>query len=375
MIYYILTGGRIKVRFRQFLSFIPVCFLALYAACQSAPGETGARPAASGDAAKTAAEESGGEEDRGEINREVPADWERLPLSSLGEIWAYLLDGQEEALNPEYPLSDVVYFGAEVSVYGELTGVPDRNRAPRFPGRMHLVVTCGSQALSHFVLTRESFVRKQLIADLLRAAGPYDGLQIDFELVPKRDGDDFRSFLGELRAGLGNKMFTVALPARRNTLADDVYDYRKIKPLVDRIFVMAYDEHWSTSEPGPIASMGWCRSVAAYALETIGPEKLIMGLPFYGRTWGNVSTNRAFLFSGIERIKREQQITEIRREEGIPAFTYEIPVSVTAYYEDVHSLANRIAMYRDLGVPAVGFWRLGQEDPALWNFIRLGREN
>jgi spore germination protein YaaH len=306
---------------------------------------------------------------------EIPADWENLPVSTLGEIWGYLLAGQEKALDPEYPLSDVVYFGAEVSVYGELIGVPDRNKAPSFPGRMHLVVTCNSQALSHFVLSPESPVRKGLVADLLRAAGPYDGLQIDFELVPRRDGDNFRSFLGELKAGLGNKMFTVALPARRNTLAGDVYDYGKIRPLADRIFVMAYDEHWSTSEPGPIASMDWCRSVAAYALETIGPEKLVMGLPFYGRTWGNVSTNRAFLFSGIEQIKLEQGIAEIRREGGIPAFTYEIPVSVTAYYEDAYSLANRIAMYRDLGVPAVGFWRLGQEDPAFWNLIRLEREN
>jgi hypothetical protein len=380
---------------RQFFIFIPVWLLFVYTACQSAPGESGGSPARSGEAPYAEnAEEFGGEiqgepenssdpgppdwnspMDQGPADWNSPMDRTRLPLSSLGEIWAYLLAGQEADLKPGYPLSDLVYFGAEVSVYGELTGVPNRNRVPRFPGRVHLVVTCNSQALSHFVLTRESPVRKRLIADLLSAAGPYDGLQIDFELVPKRDGEDFRSFLEELKAGLGDKMFTVALPARRNTLADDVYDYRKIRPLADRIFVMAYDEHWSTSEPGPIASMDWCRSVASYALETIGPEKLIMGLPFYGRTWGSVNTNRAFLFSGIERIKREQGIAEIHREEGIPAFSYEIPVLVEVYYEDAHSLTNRIAMYRDLGVSAVGFWRLGQEDPAFWDFIRLARED
>ncbi|MDR2103872.1 MAG: glycoside hydrolase [Treponema sp.] len=302
---------------------------------------------------------------------EIPVDGENPPVSSLEEIWAYLLVDQEETLAPGRPLSDLVYFGAEVSIYGELIKVPNRNNLPPFPGRIHLAVTCNNQALSHFVLIPDSPVRKQLIADLLKAAKAYDGLQIDFESIPKLDGKNFHSFLGELKARLGDKMFTAALPARLSTLADDVYDYKKIRPLVDRIFVMAYDEHWSTSEPGPIASMDWCRSAAVYALETIGPEKLIMGLPFYGRTWGNISTNRAFLFSGIERIKREQHITEIRREKGIPAFTYVIPVSVTAYYEDSYSLAKRLAMYRDLGVSAVGFWCLGQEDPAFWEFIRL----
>lgn len=348
------------MQYRDFFSFIPICLLLMYTACQSRPAEVETDPLIPGDELKITEEP------------ESPAaDWENPPVSSLEEIWAYLLVNQEETLNPEYPLSDVVYFGAEVSIYGELVNVPNRNNIPQFSGRIHLAVTCNSQALSHFALTREGFVRKGLIADLLKATEPYDGLQIDFELIPKRDGENFRSFLGELKAGLGNRMLTIALPARRSTLAEDVYDYSKIAPLTDRIFVMAYDEHWSTGEPGPIASMDWCRSVASYALETIGPEKLIMGLPFYGRTWGNVSTNRAFFFSGIERIKGEQRITEIRREEGIPAFTYEIPVLVTVYYEDAYSLTNRIAMYRDLGVSAVGFWCLGQEDPAFWNLIRL----
>jgi spore germination protein YaaH len=221
------------------------------------------------------------------------------------------------------------------------------------------------------VLEEGSAVRKRLVADLLAAAAGFDGLQIDFELVPARDGGAFLSFLAELRAGLGEKLFTAALPARLTPLKDDVYDYGKIAPLVDRILVMAYDEHWSTSEPGPIASMDWCRSVAAHSLKTIGPEKLILGLPFYGRTWGDVNTFRAFFHSGIERIRRENNITEITRENGIPTFTYEIPVTVTVYYEDDHSLSLRLEMYRSMGVSSVGFWCLGQESETIWSRIGL----
>jgi outer membrane protein OmpA-like peptidoglycan-associated protein len=153
-----------------------------------------------------------------------------------------------------------------------------------------------------------------------------------------------------------------------------VFDYAKIKPLVDRILVMAYDEHWSGSRPGPIASMAWCRNVAEYSLRVIGPEKLIMGLPFYGRAWGNTNPSRAYRYSRIENIMGENSVGEIRRENGIPTFDYEVPVSVKVYYEDDYSLAVRMDMYKTLGTRAVGFWCLGQETPAVWNILRMEKE-
>ncbi|GHT94180.1 hypothetical protein FACS1894141_0350 [Spirochaetia bacterium] len=315
-----------------------------------------------------------------EVFEEAPVEFEYLPpppfiedlpVSAFRELWAYVISGEESALKAAYPLSDVAYFGAEVDSYGQLVNVPNANKIAFFKGRKHLVIACNSTALTHFVLEPDSAVHKRLVADLINATKAYDGLQIDFENIPARDGDTFRSFLGELKRGLGDKMLTIALKARTRTIRDDVYDYGKIKPLVDRILVMAYDEHWSSSAPGSIASLDWCRSIAAYAMETVGPEKLIMGLPFYGRTWGNVNTFRAFYYSGIERIKRENNVTEVRREKGIPTFSYEIPVTVTVYYEDVFSLSSRLELYRTMGVQAAGFWTLGQETPAVWNILKL----
>jgi spore germination protein YaaH len=210
-----------------------------------------------------------------------------------------------------------------------------------------------------------------MIADLLSAAAPYDGLQIDFEYVLSADAGAFHSFLYELKNGLAGKMFTIALPARTQTLRNDAYDYAKITLLVDRILVMAYDEHWSTSEPGPIASMNWCRDVASYSLEAVGEEKLIIGLPFYGRAWGHINPSRAYTYSGIETLKEENEVSGVIRTDGIPHFSYEVPVSVTVYYEDNASLSSRMELYRSLGVRAVGFWRLGQENPGFWKLLEL----
>jgi hypothetical protein len=307
--------------------------------------------------------------DKGE-EKPLPPEM-NLPVSSFGEIWGYVISGREGFLKAHYPLSDIGYFGAEVNIYGQLVEVPNPKKLSYFPGRIHLVVGCNGMALTHFALMEGSPVRKQLIDALLQAAKGFDGLQIDFESVPARDGDSFRSFLGELRNGLGSKLFTVALRARSKPVPNDVYDYVKIKGMVDRILVMAYDEHWSTSKPGPIASMDWCKTVAAYSLKTIGPEKLIMGLPFYGRRWGDWSPNQAFIYSQIQQMKEAQGITESRREKGIPTFTYQAPMTATVYYEDDYSLSTRMEMYRTMGVKSIGFWRVGQESPTIWSRIRL----
>jgi spore germination protein YaaH len=303
---------------------------------------------------------------------EFPPAGTDLPVTTFGEVWAYVEAGEEAALRRSLPISDVGYFGAQIDYYGKLVDVPNRRKLPAFfSGRVHLVVVCNSNSLTHFILVPDSAERKALIADLLEATKNYDGLQIDFENIPLRDGDNFLSFLEDLRTGLGHKMFTVALKATTKKTTGAAYDYEHIKPLVDRILIMAYDEHWSGGKPGPVASLPWCRRVAAYCLSVIGPEKLVMGIPFYGRTWGSYNPNRAFFQSRIQRIIREQGVTDIRRENGIPTFEYEIPVSITVYYEDDYSLSVRMEMYQSLGVDSIGFWRLGQETASVWKTVKL----
>ncbi|GMO59892.1 MAG: hypothetical protein Ta2A_05950 [Treponemataceae bacterium] len=294
------------------------------------------------------------------------------------EVWAYYLTDakHQNDLKDSFAakITDIGYFGADVNTYGTLTDVPSRKKiSAKYTGRVHLVVTCSSYALTHFVLDPVSPIHRQLVKDLLAAAEDYDGLQIDFELIPKRDGGTFLSFLNELRKGLGNKSLTVALPARTKTIQDDVYDYKNIGAVVDRIIVMAYDEHWSTSRPGPIASMRWCKNVGQYSLDTLGAEKLVMGVPFYGRTWGNVTTNKAYFHEGIMRINKEyrEKASDIKREDGIPMFTYEMTEKMTAYYDDAFSLTARLDMYKNMGITKTGFWCLGQEDPDFWKYLSV----
>jgi spore germination protein YaaH len=346
----------------------------LLSGCLSSPGN--GMPLGLDEMAEDAPAEDVAEWDGGmDVPLALPDINANLPISEFREIWAYVISGSEGDLKAGYPITDAFHFAATVNSYGQLTGVPNRKKVPPgFKGRVHVVAVCESTALTHFVLEQDRPVHRALVADLLAAAAPYDGLQIDFELVPANDGEAFLAFLGELREGLGTKSLTVALPARLRAIKNDVYDYKKIAFLVDKIFIMAYDEHWATSKPGPVASMKWGRAVAAYGLSALGPEKLVMGLPFYGRTWGNERTNRAMFYSGIERLKRENRVVTVGRDDGVPFFTYTIPVEVTAYYDDDYSLAARLDIYRQMGVQLVGFWRLGQESTTIWQLLKIRAE-
>lgn len=293
------------------------------------------------------------------------------PKTAFREVWAYLMKGEEDRLAPGAPITDLCVFGAEVNAYGELTGVADAAAYAAMPGRKHLVIAeIGSFSLTHFILDPSYPLRDRLAAEFVEAAKPYDGLQIDFEAIPSRDRDAFVEFLDLLKAGLGTKTLSVALPARLDE-AGDALGYQRIAAVADRVVVMAYDEHWSTSEPGPVASLEWCSRVAAYALSKIGPTRLIMGLPFYGRAWTDKRLARAYRHEGVAGVIADRGVPTISREGGLPWFTYEESVSVTVHYDDAASLASRLSMYGAAGVRSVSFWRIGQEDPEAWACVAV----
>ncbi len=303
----------------------------------------------------------------------------------FNEIWAYVLEDEEGTLSNDIPLTDIGYFGASISHQGELTGVPNIKNLPTVDGKIHLVAVCNSYGMSHMVLNPKYPFRKALINDLIDAVEEqgYDGLQIDYELVLADDKVNFISFLQELSRRLDRlpgtdktekRILSVAVPARTRYLTKDAYDYTAIAKIADSVFVMAYDEHWSNSRPGPVASFDWGENVAEYALEAIGKDKLVMGQPFYGRTWGNVSANRAYYFSGMERQIRENDVANIQRVDNILKYTYTVPLTVTAYYDDAESIEARSKMYYDMGINKTGFWCLGQEDPDVWNRLSIDEE-
>lgn len=286
------------------------------------------------------------------------------------EVWGYVMISRLKDYDDTTPLTDVGLFAAEINSYGELVNVPKRSAVGKnFKGRVHLVTICESTSLSHFCVDPKYGVRSKIIKGLLEAVEEFDGLQVDWELVPERDADNYYTFLKELKRGLGKKPLTVCVHARTKTLQKDPEDYKRIGKVADRIMIMAYDEHWSSSAPGSIASMDWCEKIVDYA-KTIWPEnKYIIGLPFYGRIWGDKSVKQAFAFNGMNRMAHENDVVSIERERGVPHYKYTVSVNVEGWYEDAHSIVERARMYKSKGINCIAFWRMGQEDEAVWDWI------
>ncbi|MBR1911645.1 MAG: glycoside hydrolase [Treponema sp.] len=288
------------------------------------------------------------------------------------EVWGYVMQDREYEFNSKMPITDLCYFSADIDCYGEIDKIPNAAKFKNYKGRKHLVVTCESRSLTHFVLDPQFGVSKKIIETLGKACSSYDGIQIDFELIPKKDGEHFRNFIAALRKRIGQeKWLTIALPARVKTLENDVFDYTKIEPLVDRIIIMAYDEHWSTSKPGAVASMDWCERIADYAKTVLPKKKLVMGLPFYGRTWQDENYGKAWYFSGINRILGENNMHTVERENSVPYFTFTKQIKVTGYFDDTFSLVARLRMYADKDIDRIAFWRIGQEDPSFWSWLKV----
>ena len=290
---------------------------------------------------------------------------------TFNEIWAYLMEGEENRLKGDEPITDLVYFCARINPVGHLQSVPDRSKLSG-KQRVHLVVAdAHNPSQLYWILTRDRETRQMLINEIVQAVRPFDGVNIDFEGIRPDDRESYLSFLRDLRAQLPReKMLTVAVMAR-TAQKNDAFDYPQIAAIADRVFIMAYDEHWSTSSPGEIASLAWCQRVAKYAKKTIPASKLIMGLPLYGRVWQDEAVARALTYPKTLELLRDVAATVMRKPDGTGFFSYQKTVTATAFFEDMHSLSSKLEAYESSGVKAVGFWRVGQGPAALWSNLAV----
>ena len=291
------------------------------------------------------------------------------------EVWGYLMKGEEKEITGREPFTDVLYFGVRVNRSGRISGsgCPPRLSFSGDRPRVHLVVyrLTGPDVL-HSCLGGGRQARELLIGDIAACAEKFDGIQVDFESLRPEDGPAYLDFLAELKPRLSGRMLSVAVPPRLIKPENDAYDYGALSAIADRVVVMAYDQHWETSAPGAIASLSWCGSVAAYAADYIPPEKLVMGLPLYGRAWQERKVNRAVNYRTARELMKRRGARKTGSADAGPAFEYVERVMVRVYFEDMDSLRAKLRLYRRRGVSSVAFWRIGQGPPELWDAITSG---
>lgn len=222
--------------------------------------------------------------------------------------------------------------------------------------------------------------RQQHVRELLAVAdsGSYSGISLDYELVPAASREGFTALVRELADALhaAGKTLTVAVPAKTadgGEPTSEAYDYAALA-VADQLMVMAYDEHWPGSGPGPIASAPWVRSVLAYATERVDADRLALGVAAYAYDWTQPPPGAVRQPATSSTVAAALQLAEERGAEvtELPGagkrFTYEDDRGAThvVHIAEASSAAAAAAEAARTGVAAVNLWRLGAEDPATW---------
>ncbi|TYQ14865.1 UNVERIFIED_CONTAM: putative glycosyl hydrolase [Acetivibrio alkalicellulosi] len=225
-----------------------------------------------------------------------------------------------------------------------------------------------NEALHKLLSSKEN--RKRLIDELHKIVknNNYHGINIDFENLDEKDRDNFTLFMSELYSVFNEDGFLVIvdLPAD-----DKAFDYSQLGKYADYVILMLYDEHATGTNPGPIASKNWFETCLANS--QIPKEKIIVGIGSYGYDWTLGSDadamsltyeqviNTAISYNATFNWNKEYNNSEYRYFIGSEEHSL--------WYVDSLSLYNQILFSRKLGIDKFALWRLGSEDPSLWEIM------
>ncbi|MCL4458602.1 MAG: glycosyl hydrolase family 18 protein [Chloroflexi bacterium] len=238
-----------------------------------------------------------------------------------------------------------------------------------------------SAETAHHLLT-EAPIRERAINNIknrLLAQG-YDGIHIDFEGFDAADRPFLTDFMARLATTLHpvGKLVTMAVPAKESDTTTGwagPFDYRALAPSNDLILLMAYGFRTSKSKvPGSVAPLPWVERCLRFAATEIPPDKLLLGVPFYGYDWTTGSTAPA-------QVRRYPETMAIAREQGARVEYDQESRSAhyrylqqgqehEVWFEDAASLAARLDLVDKYGLAGAGGWRLGHEDPQVWTVMQ-----
>lgn len=198
-----------------------------------------------------------------------------------------------------------------------------------------------------------------------------EGLDLDYESLLAKDRDAFSRFVDILAKQCHEHRLTLAIALHPkesepgNWDGAQAQDYARIGKAVDLARVMTYDEHWETSEAGPVASPAWTERVAAFSVSAIPPGKLDLGLPGYGYDWVGKKGSDFGWRQYNDLVKAHVGAS---RDPGSGEMTLKY-ADHTVFYPDATSAATKVEIAKKTGVRGLALWRLGLEDPGMWDLI------
>ena len=243
-------------------------------------------------------------------------------------------------------------------------------------------------ASSNAALLGDAGKRNTLIQTVVGLASAQNaaGITIDFESVPQAQRGNFVAFVSGLaaaaRAAIGGVEISAALPAIDWSKA---YDAVGLAASCDHLVLMGYDYHYTGSaNAGAVApldgGMSVRQSVNNYLNLGVAPQKLILGVPYYGYDWpvkdssgGSATTGKgkAILFKDA-KTAAAQNGRNWDDATSSPWYAYQTPQGWRqAWYEDEQSLGVKYSLVNSLNLGGVAIWALSYDggNADLWNAL------
>ena len=197
------------------------------------------------------------------------------------------------------------------------------------------------------------------------AADRADGAFFDFEDLPEAAQPFYLRFLAEAQARFAKHRWRIAIAVPADDPAWDLPAYAKV---ADKVFLMAYDEHYQGGEAGPIASQRWFEGVVARAARLVPADRLVVAVASYAYDWQTGGATDALSVEEAWLTARDSGTMPVfDRDSGNSHFAYdEAGKHHEVWIADAASARNQIAALHRMGINSVALWRLGSEDPSFW---------
>jgi cellulose synthase/poly-beta-1,6-N-acetylglucosamine synthase-like glycosyltransferase/spore germination protein YaaH/peptidoglycan/xylan/chitin deacetylase (PgdA/CDA1 family) len=222
----------------------------------------------------------------------------------------------------------------------------------------------GMAAMLHAPKLRKAFLDKLepwLLAN--RAAGA----MFDFEQLPPSAQRDYLAFLNEANTRFDRHgwLITIAVP-----VGDRSWNLPAYAKIVDRIFLMSYDEHENSGDPGPVASQAWFARAVADAAHGVSASKLVVTIGSYGYDWYPGGADPVTVEEAWQIARDSDAMPSFDPASGNSGFSYEEDGKKhVVWFLDAASAYNQIGFLRRAGLGGIALWRLGSEDPGIWSIF------
>ncbi len=216
--------------------------------------------------------------------------------------------------------------------------------------------------------------KERLIHDLIRilVQNQFAGVNVDFEELQETKNESLVSFQKDLYDRLHEQHFLVTqdvIPFNED------YNFEQLSKYNDYIFLMAYDQYSDNTGPGPISHQKWIEGAVDEAVKKIPTQKLILSLAAYGYDWKmgkGVSARTVSYQQALFTAKDQEATIDFDNDSYNLHYSYtdedDNNTKHQVQFTDAATIFNALRFATEYGLSGTAVWRLGDEDPRVWDF-------